>query len=273
MQRVLLVLCLTLSSLLFNHAVMAEQRVYTFGIVPQQSPSKLASLWGPLLKNVGDAAGIRLQFATAPSIPVFEQRLANGEYDFAYMNPYHFTVFQSANGYKAVAKARDKRLKGIMVVRKGGAVKTLSDLQGKELAFPAPAAFAATILTQSHLNTLNIDFTPKYVSSHDSVYRTVAQGLYAAGGGIERTLNNLAPEIRDQLEVLWVSEGYTPHAIAAHPRVDSAVTQQLQQALILMEQSEAGIQLLQGIRIKGWEAANDQDWDDVSGLQLQKLSY
>ena len=54
---------------------------------------------------------------------------------------------------------------------------------------------------------------------------------------------------------------------------DPTVAKHLQQALIQMEYSEAGSQMLQGIRIQGWEAANDQDWDDVRGLQIQKLSY
>jgi len=91
---------------------------YTFAVVPQQSASKLARLWTPILKKVGQEAGVILKFKTAPNIPTFEKRLVNSEYDFAYMNPYHYTAFHKKPGYQAIAKAANKRIKGIVVVRK-----------------------------------------------------------------------------------------------------------------------------------------------------------
>ena len=84
------------------------------------------------------------------------------------------------------------------------------------MAFPAPTAFAATILTQADLAANQVSFTPSYVSSHDSVYRSVAKGIYPAGGGVVRTFNNVAEEVRKQLRILWITKGYTPHAIAIH---------------------------------------------------------
>ncbi len=256
----------------FGQSVNAEQPTYTFGIVPQQSASKLARLWGPVLQRLSQDSGITLKFATAPDIPSFEQRLAAGEYDFAYMNPYHYTVFHESSGYQALAKARDKRIKGIIVIRKDSAIQQLADLDGSTLAFPAPAAFAASILTRARLQTENIQFKPKYVASHDSVYRTVAKGIYPAGGGVIRTLKNVAPEIREQLKVLWTSKGYTPHAIAHHPRVAGDTAQRLQQALVKMDSQADGAALLQAIKIKGFEAAQNEDWDDVRNLKLEELS-
>lgn len=259
--------------LLSSHAAQAEQPTYSFGIVPQQSASKLARLWGPILKQIGQQAGFKLRFTTAPDIPTFEERLANGEYDFAYMNPYHYTVFHQSNGYQALAKARDKRIKGIMVVRKDSEIQRLEDLQGNSLAFPAPAAFAASILSRANLSASAVSFTPAYVSSHDSVYRAVAKGLYPAGGGVIRTLNNVDSEIRQQLRVLWTSQGYTPHAIAFHPRVAEQDARQLQQALVSLETKDSGVALLKNIKLKGFEIAEDGDWNDVRSLELKQLSH
>jgi phosphonate transport system substrate-binding protein len=249
-----------------------EPKVYSFGIVPQQSAGKLARLWGPLLAQLSEQTGDRIVFKTAPDIPTFERRLLAGEYDFAYMNPYHYTIFEQSNGYRALAKARDKKIKGIIVVRKDSPAQRITDLDGTTLAFPAPSAFAASILTRSNLRTAGVAFTPKYVSSHDSVYLTVARGLYPAGGGVMRTLNNVAPEIRNQLRVLWTSQGYTPHAIAAHPRVSQKAVDRLRQALIDLELDDKGKALLEGIHINGFTAATDSDWDDVRALGLKDLS-
>jgi phosphonate transport system substrate-binding protein len=187
------------------------------------------------------------------------------------MNPYHYTVFKRAPGYQVFARQKDKRIRGIMVVRKDSPLHRLEQLSGATLAFPAPAAFAASLLPRAQLTRDGIAFTPKYVASHDSVYRTVAKGLYPAGGGIQRTFNNVAPEIREQLRVLWSTEAYTPHAIAAHPRVAAATLRRIQQAMLQMDQRPVGQSLLWRINFKGIQAAEDAEWDDIRGLGIDLL--
>ncbi len=243
----------------------------SFSVVPQQSATKLARLWTPILSYLGERTGYRFQFKTAPNIPTFEKRLAAGEYDMAYMNPYHYTVFHRAPGYRAFAKEKGKRIKGIIVVRKDSPYRELNELKGQTLAFPAPAAFAASVLTRAYFRTAGIPITPKYVSSHDSVYRTVAKGLYPAGGGVIRTFKNMDPAITSQLRILWTTKPYTPHAIAAHPRIPKEVVKRVQQAMLAMQQDPRGRELLETVKFKGIEAAQDADWDDVRALGIDLL--
>jgi phosphate/phosphite/phosphonate ABC transporter binding protein len=269
-KMVVILLCLSIGGLVPS-AAQAEPITLSFGVVPQQSASKLAKLWTPILNYLSEQTGYRLRFRTAQNIPVFEQRLAAGEYDLSYMNPYHYTTFHGAPGYLAFARARDKRIKGIIVVRKDSPVKNLRALAGQTLAFPSPAAFAASVLPRAHFKAEGISITPRYVSSHDSVYRSVAQGLYPAGGGVMRTFKNVAPAIRDQLRILWTTRPYTPHAIAAHPRVPKQVVQRLRQAMLAMEGNPRGRELLSAINIRGFERGEDRDWDDVRALGINVL--
>lgn len=242
-----------------------------FGIVPQQSATKLAKLWGPIFNHIEKETNIKIHFETAPNIPIFEKRLAAGKYDLAYMNPYHYVVFSETSGYEALVKASNKRIKGIIVVHQTSKIKNLNNLNYSELAFPAPAAFAASILTRSALTQKGVLFTAKYVSSHDSVYRAVAKGIYPAGGGVIRTFNNTSPEIRKQLKIMWTSKGFTPHAIAAHPRVNKSEIKKIQRALINMKHSVVGKALLNNIKIKGFAVGFDQDWNDVRALNIALL--
>jgi phosphonate transport system substrate-binding protein len=244
----------------------------TFAIVPQQSASKLAQIWAPILEYLRRESGLTLEFRTAPDIPAFESRLAAGEEDIAYMNPLHYTVFSEMPGYRAFAKARDKRIKGILVVRKDSPIQSPRELDGATLAFPAPGAFAASVLTRAYLTGEGIRFTPRYVSSHDSVYRTVAKGLYPAGGGVLRTFDSIQADVREQLRVLWTTTGYTPHAFAAHPRVPSDTVERLARAMVSMDADERGRALLKTLSVKGFQAANDSDWDDVRSLGIQSLA-
>ena len=261
-----------LGTLIFsNSQAETNQQPLTVGIVPQQSAAKLARMWTPLLEYLSTQAGQDLQFSTAPNIPEFERRLANGEYDLAYMNPYHYTTFNRSPGYQAFAKQKNKQLKGIIVVRADSEYQTLDALGNQALAFPSPAAFAASIVTRARFNSMDVPITPKYVSSHDSVYRAVAKGIYPAGGGVMRTFNGLEPEIRKQLRILWTSPPYTPHALAAHPRVPADIVAAISEAMQQLDESEQGLELLRQINFSGVVAASDTDWDDIRKLNIDLL--
>lgn len=266
-----LLLPLIFSSSLFASESDNSDKIYSFAIVPQQAASKLARQWSPLLAHITTQTGIKLRFVTTKNIPVFEEELLQGSYDFAYMNPYHYVVFHDKQGYNALNNAKEKRINGIIVVKKDSEITTLQQLADSELAFPSPAAFAASILPRASLSKLGIAFTPKYVMSHDSVYLSVAKGLYPAGGGIMRTFNSISPQLQSQLSILWKSPGYTPHAIAAHPNVAAELQQRVQQALTDLDTTEEGRKLLEPLSIKGWQNASDSDWDDVRDLNIQLL--
>jgi phosphonate transport system substrate-binding protein len=245
-----------------------EEEPLIFGVVPQQAAAKLASQWVPMVRYLEKETGRKVVFRTARDIPTFEQRLLDGEYDFAYMNPYHYIALNQQRGYQAIARASDKKLCGIMVVRKDASIETLEALNGDALAFPSPGAFAASMITRAELQQRGIAFTPKYVSSHDSVYRTVAAGLYPAGGGVMRTFNTLDKNVRDQLKILWTSPGSTPHAIAHHPRVEPGVVAAVKKALLDMESDADGSAILNDLQVKGFTGARDSDWDDVRALNI-----
>lgn len=266
-----------LASLLLTPCVHADEPrakaavTLSFGVVPQQAASTLAQLWTPVLTQLENATGYRFVFRTAPNIPEFEQRLARGKYDVAYMNPYHFTVFNRGPGYRALARVRDKQIQGIVVTRKDSGLDGIRSLDGQVLAFPAPAAFAASVLPRARFKNDGIKVTARYVSSHDSVYKAVAQGLYPAGGGIMRTFNNVDPAVREQLRILWKTPTYTPHAFASHPRLDPEVAQRIQAALVALDQNEDGRSALSGLNMRGLTAAANEDWDDVRALGLELL--
>lgn len=261
-----------LSAGLPARAQTAATRTHTFGVVPQQSASELARLWIPILQWVAGRAGVPLRFATAADIPTFERRLLAGEYDFAYMNPYHYTVFSMRPGYRALAREKDRRLRGLVVVRKDSPLQALAQLAGQEVAFPAPAAFAATVLVRAELARQAVGIQPRFVGSHESVYLNVARGLHPAGGGIERTLAAMDASVRDQLRVLWRTQAYTPHAFAAHPRVAPAVVDAVGGAMQAMGADPVGRAALQAVQFNGIEAAADADWADVRSLGVKTLA-
>lgn len=245
-----------------------EEPVLRFAVVPQQAAGELAEAWSPLLTRLSERSGLKLQFTTAPDIAIFYQRLGQGEYDFAYMNPYQYSVFHRQSGYEAFAREQGRKLQGIVVVRHDSPIKQVSELNGATLAFPSPTSFAASLLTQAELRHQGVVFTPRFVSSHDSVYLGVAKGLFPAGGGIPRTLEMVDPTVRASLRVLLKTQAYTPHAFAYHPRVGSARAGRVLAAMRGLAEDPEGRQLLAMIGFKGIEAGSDGDWNDVRALNI-----
>lgn len=256
-----------LFGLLGLQSVTAE--VMSLGVVPQQPAAKLFSLWQPLIEQVRKSSGLELVFKTAVDIPAFQQALRRGDYDVAYMNPYHYAVFSEAPGYRALAAQAPNRLKGLIVVRRDSPYQRLEDLAGQRVVFPSPAAFAASLITRKELAALGVSVDVQFVRSHDSVYLNVQRGFAAAGGGVMRTLNSTTAEARESLRVLWQSPGYTPHPIAAHPRVPASVQEQLQQAMVSLSETAEGRSLLAKLNIQTFNAVTDSDYDAIREIDWQ----
>jgi phosphonate transport system substrate-binding protein len=252
-----------------HNAANAENVTLSFGISPQKNATELATLWMPVFDWLNKTTGCTLQFATAKDSAIFEQRLAEGAYDLAYMNPYTYTQVHRTAGYEAFAKAKDAQLVGIIVAPKDSAVQKLLDFKDKTLAFPSPSSFAAAMLTYASLQKAGANITAQFVSSHESVYRAVAKGLFPGGGGILKTLNQMEPGVRDQLRIVWTSPPYESHPIAAHPRVAKEILHRIQSAMLHMHEDAQAAAALKAVSFKGIIAAEDRNYDDIRALNIQ----
>lgn len=244
---------------------------YSFGIGPTHSATELAKRWTPIMQYLTEKSGVPLQLKTAKDIPTFQQQMRDGIYDFAHINPYHYLLYRKSSGYTAFAREKDGKLVGVLVVKKDGPIQDVSQLNGKTIAFPAANALAATWLPMHMLRGKNITVTPQYVNSMDSVYRSVAKGLYPAGGGEMRTLGAIDPEVKNQLHILWASEALPPFAFAAHPRVPKEVVAKVQKAMDQMHTNPQGLALLKANNFKSIEPAEDADYDAVRKMNIKPM--
>ncbi|AWB57202.1 PhnD/SsuA/transferrin family substrate-binding protein [Colwellia sp. Arc7-D] len=77
--------------------------------------------------------------------------------------------------------------------------------------------------------------------------------------------------IVEQLKIIWTSQGYTPHAIATHPRVNVDIRQKLLAGFLAVAKSEKASELLILLLMKGFTMAEDKDWNDVRSLNIQLM--
>jgi phosphonate transport system substrate-binding protein len=236
---------------------------YAFGVTPQFEQRKLHAIWAPIIRELEQRTGLSFELVTTLNIKDFEKEVAAGNFDFVYTNPYH--ILMESKNQRYIPLVRDKApLRGILVVRKDSAVQKPSELAGKVVAFPSPNAIAASLLMRADLERIHhTTVTPLYVKTHSSVYLHVAKGLADAGGGVEKTLQEQEPAIRDLLRIIYTTRPMMSHPVAAHPRVPKRDREKVRAALLKLAETGAGKELLAKVPVKQLVPASIHDYESM----------
>ena len=247
------------------------EKVYTFGVVPQFDARRIKDIWQPILDSIQKKTGIQIELVGSASIQTFEAQFSEGEFDFAYMNPYHLLKAQQTQGYQPFVRDVGRMLYGIIVVRRDSPIEQIADLDGKTVAFPAPNALGAALIPRTEFGEIyKIDITPKYVRSHDSVYLNVLLGQADAGGGVQKTFNKQPEKIRSALKIIYQTRKVAPHPIAVHPRVPAHIKETLLNALLSLGNTNAGRAMLKEIPMNQIGKAIAEDYEPLRHLGLEK---
>jgi phosphonate transport system substrate-binding protein len=257
--------------LLTGHA-HSEQPTYSVGVVPQFGAQQTVETWQPILDVIRISSGVHLQLETSPSIPEFEKKFEAGEFDFAYMNPYHLIVANEKEGYLPLVHDIGHKLAGIIVVRNDSPLSSVKELDGRTVAFPAPNALGASLMPRADFNkNLGIKVEELYVNSHNSVYLNVLLNQVDAGGGVQKTLERQPDNIRSQLRVLYKTKEVAPHPFVAHPRISKNVRNKVSAALLGLGKTESGRALLEKIPIKEIGNSSIKNYETLRDMGLSEF--
>jgi len=264
---------LLLCSLLTISPVFAEAgKFYTIGIVPQFEAKKLRKIWKPILAELEQSTGHQFKLRGAANIPEFEKQFLAGEFDFAYMNPFHVLIANESQGYIPLVRDNGKKLSGILTIRKDSKIQSIQDLNNKVIAFPSANALGASLQLRAELHDLfNINIKPSYVKTHDSVYLNVLLKQVSAGGGVQKTLNRQKPNIKNALKVIHRTSPVAPHPFVVHPRVDKTVYHKVKNALLKLGTTVSGKKILAKIPVKKIGPASMNDYTPLKKMNLKRF--
>jgi phosphonate transport system substrate-binding protein len=239
-------------------------------IVPQLTASQTYTRWGPLLDQIGKNTEQCFDLIVPVNIPQFEADLANSRPDFVFMNPYHMAMKWRNHQYIPLV-ASSEPIFGVITVRRDSKQNALKDLSGSKIGFPAPNAFAASLLIRSMLDSNGIAFEPDYLKTHSNVYRSVARGAVTAGGGIHATLSAEPAELQDELRILAETKRYTAHPFSASARVPEVIQKRVQAAFLNLAKTKEGAELLNRIQLtKPMEVTYKDNYQALEALKLEK---
>jgi len=266
----LFVVCIILSAV--SVPAIAGDPVYKIGVVPQFEARRLHQIWQPILNHLERETGYTFELSGSPTIPAFESEFMQGIFDFVYLNPYHLVIANKEMGYTPLVRDIGKKLFGVLVVSKSGNVKDVKDLAGKVVAFPAPNALGASLQMRQELTDLfGIEISPRYVKTHDSVYLNVLLGEAAAGGGVQKTLDQQKDDIKNNLKLIHKTTPVAPHPFAVHPRVPNEVANDVKRALLALGETQSGKKMLSLVPIKQIGKATIEDYLNLLRMGLERF--
>lgn len=269
-KKTILVSLVLIVSLFNSFYASVNAKALKVGVVPQFEQRKMFRHWRPILSELEKITGLKFDLVGSSKIPVFEQQFTKGEYDIAYMNPYHILTAYKTQGYLPLV--RDSHLlRGVLAVEKNSSIKSVKQLAGKEIAFPSPNALGASLLMRSILiEKFGIAFKSRYVQTHSSVYLHIVKKLVSAGGGVERTLLHQSNAIKNKLRVIYKTPDIVPHPIVVHPRVSVSKRKLIKNGLIKLFNTEKGKKLFQNIPINDLVTTNISDYQSLKKYNLDK---
>lgn len=238
-----------------EESVVETVREYTIGIHPLHNPERLFEVFGPMAELLSNKIpNSKFRIEASRNYAAYDEKLYAGKFEFGLPNPFQ-TVNSLKHGYHVFGKmGDDANFRGIILVRKDSGIKSVTDLKGKAVSFPAPTAMAATMMPQYYLqsNGLNVmeDIEIRYVGSQESSVMNVFLGDVAAGATWPppwRLLSKERPELAEQVYPIWETEPLPNNGLVVRDDVDPELVEDVASILFSLHETDEGRAILERI--------------------------
>jgi phosphonate transport system substrate-binding protein len=243
-------------------------KAYSFGVVNQRSPVLHAQCWNPILRYVSEKSGVALRLKLAKTAPDHSAMIGRGEFDFIYSN-HNFTPANDRAGYRVIARPVEAAITGQIVVPAGSPVQALSQLDGKEVAFPSRAAFVGYYVPMDALLRAGVHVRPLFAGNQEGAMGQLKSGRVRAVAVNSQVMRDYGEREGFAYRVIWSSEPFLNIPISAHPSVPLDKVRAVRAALIGMAEDPEGAKILAAsaalIKQKpphGFVAAGDRDFEN-----------
>ena len=140
--------------------------------------------------------------------------VGRGALDFLYSN-HNFIKDNEASGYRVFARPQEDPGRGEIVVLADSPIRSMADLQGKEVVFPHTAAFLGYHLPMDALLRMGIQVKPLFAGNQEGAMGQLKAGRTIAAGVNAEVMRAFAKREGIAYRVLWSSEAYLNLALSA----------------------------------------------------------
>jgi phosphonate transport system substrate-binding protein len=221
----------------------SESQPLSFGVIIHRSPTLTAEFWNPILRHVSQKSGVPLQLKVAMTGPQHTAMVRKGELHFLYSN-HNFIKENESAGYRVFARPKEDPGQGEIVVLNDAPIRSLSDLEGKEVVFPHMAAFLGYHLPMDALLRKGIHVTPLFAGNQEGAMGQLKARRTVAAGVNAEVMRAFAKRENVAYRVLWSSEKYLSFALSSHPSVPAAKVTAVREAFLQMADDPEGAKVL-----------------------------
>ena len=247
----------------------SQNQTYSFGVIIWRSPTLTAQVWNPILRHVSERSGVTLQLKVANTGPEHTTMVGQGALHFLYSN-HNFIKENEASGYRVFARSKDDVGTGEIVVLKDSPIRSLTDLEGREMVFPHSAAFYGYHLPMDALLRKGIQVQMHFAGTQEGAMTQLKAGRVVAAGVNADVMRAFAKRENIAYRVLWSSEKYLSLALSAHPSVPADKVKAVRDAFLQMTDDPegtkvlaSGAELLKQPEPLRFITAKDSDFDSI----------
>jgi phosphonate transport system substrate-binding protein len=246
----------------------AAQKAYAFYVLHQRTVSLTAQYWNPILTHVSRKSGVPVELKLAKTAAEGNAKAEAGEYHFQYTNHF-FTPERDHLGWKVIARPAGPGIRSQIVVPVDSPIKTLQDLEGKEVGFVSRDGFTGYWLPFDALLRANVNVKVVFTGNQEASSAQLRVNKIAAAGVNSTVMARYGRRESFQYRALWTSEPYGDLCIMAHSKVPADKVAAVRSALINMASDPEGRQVLQAgadlLKMNGelgFVAAEDSEYDN-----------
>src|SRR5688572_25549812 len=246
----------------------AAQQAYAFYVLHQRTVSLTAQYWNPILTHVSRKSGVPVELKLAKTAHEGNAKAEAGEYDFQYTNHF-FTPERDRLGWKVIARPAGPGIRSQIVVPVDSPIKTLQDLEGKEVGFVSRDGFTGYWLPFDALLRANVNVKVVFTGNQEASSAQLRVNKVAAAGVNSSVMARYGRRESFEYRALWTSENYQDLCIMANPKVPADKVAAVKAALINMVDDpegrkilEAGADLLKSSGELGFVGAENNDYDN-----------
>ena len=256
------------AAIAMHSPAFATEPAYAFNVLNQRSIALTAEYWNPILTHVSKVSGVPLELKLAKTAKEGNAIAEMGKYDFLYTNHF-FTPERDRLGYKVIARPAGPGIRSQIVVPMDSPIKSLEDLNGKEVAFVTPDGFTGYWLPMDALLRAKVNVKVVFAGNQEASSAQLKVNKVAAAGVNSSIMARYARREPFDYRALWTSDIYQDLCIMANPKVPQHKVAAVKAAFINMVKDregrqilEAGADLLKSNGELGFVSAENRDYDN-----------
>ncbi len=256
---------------LSNIPLLQADDIFRIGIFPRRSVEDSKKMFTPLSAYLEQQLKKKIVLDVPPDMPAFWSRLEEGKYDLVHLNQYHYVRAHAKLGWQAILKNEElgeDTISAALWVLHSSNIRQVSDLREKLIVFGGgDHAMVASIMTRDMLLQAGINDDDYIGMTTIHPMKSIISVYYkqADAAGVSASVVKM-PAIKkeidtEELRLLAKSEPVAHLPWAIRGDIDEETRKRIVNALLSLNDSGSGVNVLKSAGLTGIRAANDSDYD------------